>query len=270
MNHLKELGYKKIITINGLWYYNCWKNEEELINVEMRKQEILECMDLWTDKISIELYIKNIQCYITRKYVSNIKTELENQYFPNDISLNKGYDVFVDCGAYNGDTISDLNKIKGKINNLIAFEPDLKNFKELKDNVEDKKDKIADNIFLFPCGVWSKTEQLRFVSEKGADSIISNKGISVIQCVSLDDVLLNIKPTFIKMDIEGAEVEALLGAEKLIKLHKPDLAICVYHDINHLWQIPLLLNKWNLGYKFYLRSYEHYNQETVMYATCEE
>jgi hypothetical protein len=84
----------------------------------------------------------------------------------------------------------------------------------------------------------------------------------------LDDVLSDFIPTFIKMDIEGAEYEALLGAKKMIQNYRPDLAISVYHSIIDFCRIPLLINGWNLGYKFYLRCHEVSNQEIVLYASC--
>ena len=68
------------------------------------------------------------------------------------------------------------------------------------------------------------------------------------------------------MDIEGAEIEAIKGARNTISKHKPDLAISVYHKIEHLWEIPLLIKSLKSNYKFYLRSHEHFNQETVLYA----
>jgi hypothetical protein len=73
-------------------------------------------------------------------------------------------------------------------------------------------------------------------------------------------------PTFIKMDIEGAEIEAIHGSADIIQSDKPDLAISIYHKIEHLWRIPMLLKSLNRNYKFYLRSHEHYNQETILYA----
>jgi len=69
------------------------------------------------------------------------------------------------------------------------------------------------------------------------------------------------------MDIEGAEPEALVGAKNMICKYLPDLAICVYHSPNHLWEVPLYLNDLNIGYKFYLRNYTGFSIETVLYAT---
>jgi hypothetical protein len=97
--------------------------------------------------------------------------------------------------------------------------------------------------------------------------MISDKGDSFIQCIAMDHVIAGFKPTFISMDVEGAELEALKGAEMLIRENKPDLAICVYHASNHVWDIPLYLDGLRLGYKFYLRNYTSFIGETVLYAT---
>ena len=67
-----------------------------------------------------------------------------------------------------------------------------------------------------------------------------------------------------------AELEALKGAEMLIKVNKPDLAICVYHAPNHIWDIPLYLESLRSGYKYYLRNYTSLISETVLYATVAE
>ena len=83
----------------------------------------------------------------------------------------------------------------------------------------------------------------------------------------LDDIAKDFEPTFINMDIEGAELNALKGAENLIKKNKPDLAISVYHYPRHIWEIPLYLKSLNLEYKFYLRNYTSFSYDTIVYAT---
>ncbi len=70
----------------------------------------------------------------------------------------------------------------------------------------------------------------------------------------------------IKMDIEGAEPEALCGAEKIIRRHAPVLAISVYHQVDHLWTIPLWISKACPGYSFFLRHHSDFAGETVCYA----
>jgi hypothetical protein len=101
----------------------------------------------------------------------------------------------------------------------------------------------------------------------GSSTLSTDNKDNCVQCVSLDDVLKNFGPTFLKMDVEGEEMKTIVGAEKIIKRYRPDLAICVYHCINHLWDIALLIDSWNLGYKFYLKTHNSYTMETVLYAT---
>ncbi|KLO22551.1 hypothetical protein X275_05725 [Marinitoga sp. 1197] len=192
---------------------------------------------------------------------------MEKQYFPDDIIMN--YSRFINCGAYNGDTIRNLVKYKGKQESVVCFEPDLINYSKLIKYINNNKKDIADAIFAYPCGVYSKTTQIFFSSGNNTNSKISANGKDLIQTVKLDDALINYSPTFIQMDIEGAEIEAIKGGSILISTYKPDLAICVYHSAEHIWEFPLMLNKLNPDYKFYLRNYTVYISETVLYARSE-
>ncbi len=106
---------------------------------------------------------------------------------------------------------------------------------------------------------------IRFNDTHGPSSYISDSGNTFIQCISLDDILPSLIPTYIKMDIEGAEIEAIKGARNIINEHKPELAISVYHKIEHLWNVPLLLKSIKSNNKLYLRSYTHISQETLFY-----
>lgn len=268
--YLRSLGYKRLSSISEWWFFNCWVSKEELFETQKKEHLMTNALKLWNDEKSMETYINNIQCYLTREYIHGTRIKTEEQYFPKEFKLEKGYGCFVDCGAFTGDTILRLNDNMGTINSLIAFEPDLINFEKLTKNISNVKEQLADNLLLYPCGVWSKTEKLSFLHRGGSGSTIADEGETVIQCVSLDDALLKMKPTLIKMDIEGAEYNAVKGAKGIIQKYKPDLAICLYHNINHLWDIPLLIKRWDLGYKFYLREYQLCNHETVMYATCSE
>jgi FkbM family methyltransferase len=263
-NCLREKGFVNCITINDIWHYGCWTNRKELFSILHEKENVLNCAEIWEDQKSLDIYYRQIECYLSRHY--NVSNQIDsNQYFPDDIVFEKGYSNFIDCGAYNGDTISVLISNIGKITNLVAIEADAGNFKALTSYIAREKAILAENIHLYPCGVWSSTEMIRFNDTQGPSSYISDSGNTFIQCISLDDILPGFIPTYIKMDIEGAEIEAIKGASNIINEHKPELAISVYHKIEHLWNVPLLIKSLN-NYKFYLRSYEHFNQETVLYA----
>jgi FkbM family methyltransferase len=188
------------------------------------------------------------------------------QYFPPDIPKWKTPMRFIDCGAFDGDTLLNLSKTGLPVEAIAAFEPDLENFAQLSRFVSSNRTTLAKDIGLWPCGVYSQTKKLGFSSDKSASSHLSLNANEVIQCVSLDETIPGFRPTLIKMDIEGAEYEALLGAQNMICKSRPGLAICLYHRPEHLWQIPILIQEWSLGYKFYLRSHSFSGFDLVMYA----
>jgi len=86
-----------------------------------------------------------------------------------------------------------------------------------------------------------------------------------LQVVSLDECILE-PVTFIKMDIEGAEYEALEGAKHILKKDKPKLAVCLYHKKDDMWRIPYLIKSLVPEYRLYIRHYSNYEGETVLYA----
>jgi FkbM family methyltransferase len=172
----------------------------------------------------------------------------------------------VDCGAYVGDTLLSIRNSNISVDCVVAFEPDQNNFLKLSKTISTDWHFPAT---LFPCGVHSATQQLRFMRDGGEGGRLDDAGTDIIQVIALDDVLHGLKPNLIKMDIEGAEIAGLMGAKKTIENDRPGLAICVYHQPQHLWQIPSLIKQWDLGYKFYLRSHANNGFDVVMYAVSQ-
>lgn len=270
-NSLRKLGFKNIISAIDIYELQLFRVPTELEKKGFdyyleNREKIMECMELFSDDLSSEVFIRFIQTHMLRKPIHIPNHPLEEQYFPRDIKLSKGYSRFINCGAYNGDTVMRLNALFGKVEAIACFEPDPGNFELLTQYLSNKHNEIAQIVIVFPCGVFSKEGQLHFLSAD-ISSTISDLGESFIQCLALDHAIPGFKPTFIDMDIEGAELEALKGAEMLIKENKPDLAICVYHAPNDVWDIPLYLESLHLGYRFYLRNYTSFTIETVLYAT---
>jgi len=190
-------------------------------------------------------------------------------YFIKELNLNKD-EVFIDCGAYTGDTIDVFLKHCPDYNQIVAFEPAPKIFKKL-------EEKYANNpkITLINAGVYDKEGIVSF-SDTGADgnSRISDaitydadEELTSIKVKTIDNLNLE-KVTFIKMDVEGAELNALKGAEKTILRDKPKLAICIYHSNEDMVCIAEHIHKLMPEYKFYVK--QHYlfpsAAETVFYA----
>ena len=91
-------------------------------------------------------------------------------------------------------------------------------------------------------------------------------GDALVACVPLDGDLAGLRPTYIKMDIEGFEMNALLGARETIRANRPILAVCVYHKPEDLREVPLLINSLSDAYRYFLRSHDEEGWELVVYA----
>ena len=130
--------------------------------------------------------------------------------------------------------------------------------------------KRFDDIVYVPCGLWNEKTQLRFRGKGTAGSAITEdaaQNTTVVDVDSIDNVCAGDKVTLIKMDVEGSELEALKGAENVIRRDKPRLAICVYHKPEDLYEIPFWIKRTVPEYKLYLRHHSDFIMETVIYAT---
>jgi FkbM family methyltransferase len=172
------------------------------------------------------------------------------QYFPQNVFKLSPNEVFIDCGAYDGDTIAEFRRASSEqFARIIAFEPDPKNFAALKSAVSGDP-----RIMLQPYATGAHRETVRF-SLSGTGSRISSTGTCEVQLVTLDEALDGIAPTYMKFDIEGGEPDALEGARETIARYRPKMAVCLYHAPDHLWKIPLRLSELLPNSQFTLRTY---------------
>jgi len=198
---------------------------------------------------------------------SNILFERDyssNQYFDAEIMKFAENEVFVDCGGWIGDTTEMFIKHAPNFSKIYIYEPEPENYKQAFHYLSRLDSDKINNIVFREVGVGKENIMSKITSNGGASSISSDGGNSV-NIVSIDqDIKDDI--SFIKMDIEGFELDALLGAKSHIITDHPKLAISVYHNPDALWDIPELLLNLNSSYKLYLRHYTDYNDDTVLYA----
>ncbi len=174
-------------------------------------------------------------------------------------------EVFVDAGCFDGATTRQFFEWCGGKGYSYCLEPDVQNIAFMK-----KKLNAYKNYEIIDRAAWSKTTTL-FMNAKGnfATSVQAfgeQDQMEKVQAVALDDILREKEVTFIKMDIEGAEMEALRGAKKIITEQKPRLAISIYHKSEDIWTIPQMILQYNPDYKFYVRHYSFSDYDTVLYA----
>ena len=171
-------------------------------------------------------------------------------------------EYFVDAGALDGTTTKSFldNFPDG---HAYVFEPSPKQFLVTQDALQKYPE-----AELFPYGVYDENTVLRFSPLEGNEGSakISEAGSIEVEVRKLDDLLGDRKVTFIKMDIEGSELAALRGAERIIREQRPKLAISAYHKPEDIWEIPSLILQYHPDYKLYLRHYSITETETVLYA----
>ena len=191
---------------------------------------------------------------------------LEGQYLAADVPEEMDYRRLIDCGAYDGDTLRSILGSGREITAYAACEPQGDLCVGIQRYIAAQKS--IREAHILPLGVSDCYEQLHFtaVSDGRSAAKADPTGTAVLPCAPLDVVLHGFAPTMIKMDIEGMEPRALRGARELIQTYHPQLAICVYHDISHLWEIPLQIKELYEGYHLYIRNYQFMGLETVVYA----
>lgn len=182
-------------------------------------------------------------------------------YYPAGLfTLNKD-EVYVDGGAFDGDSIRlFIQRVGGEFSRVIGFEPDPATYRTLCANFSDTR------IDLINAGLHSSSKTLRFHNDGSRAATFTSEGGVEIPVVSLDDTLNGDRVTYVKMNIEGSELDALTGAQRSIAKWAPKLAISAYHRPSDLWQIPFHMRALNPAYRLYLRQQDAGIIETVAYA----
>ncbi len=225
-----------------------------------------------SDEKSKKNYI-NIIAYVIDKDAKHIFDSISDykQYFHPDVKPEVN-DVIVDAGAYTGDTVDEIIKTIGNRCKIYCFEPDQQNFSILKNKYKGFTNIIPENY-----GLWNENTILQFSGQGNMGSHIAfdkNSDIEekvdnyYINTVSLDSYFQDKeeKPNLIKMDIEGAEYDAILGAQNIIKQYKPKLQICIYHKSEHFFEIPLLIKNLVPEYRMYVGHHTSWWADTVLYC----
>lgn len=178
-------------------------------------------------------------------------TSEKNEVFDNILRLGNN-ESYLDLGAYRGDTVEEfLHYCGGKYSDITALEPDRRTFKKLEAYLENIEDSTA-----YQKAVYSENKTLIFSNKAGRQSAISEKG-EAVEAVCVDSLYSLKTVTYIKMDVEGAEKEAIEGAKNTLKNQKPKLNIALYHRSADIFSIPLQVAKINPDYKFYLRRHPY-------------
>jgi FkbM family methyltransferase len=186
------------------------------------------------------------------------------QYFPKGIFKLSDHESYFDCGAFTGDTIADFLKATGGSYRYIwAAEPDRSNYEQLMKYVRNEN---LTHINVINKGIYGDSGKLPFHEDGSMLSMISESADHCIEVDTIDHIAGENPVTYIKMDVEGAELMALKGAEQTIRRNKPILGISIYHKERDLIDIPQYIKEIVPEYRFYFRVHKKLAIDTVLYA----
>jgi FkbM family methyltransferase len=259
--------YKQLLTI-GFDDKNIYRRyaDYERYSIETLKNHYNDyawAYDFFSDERSKQIVLDRIRQYL---FFCEVDSEpLTDQYFDQAVQFTEE-EVFIDGGCFTGDTTLEfIHRMNGKYKNIICFEPDRENYVAAKKNLAK-----YENIRLINKGLYDRDVEAPFDSQNNGGSKIVSCGTDIVSCTSLDAYLntqpTDFAPTFIKLDIEGAELPALRGMQNIIRSARPKLAICVYHKPEDIYTIPRYILNLSDYNNLFLRHYSLGQCETVLYA----
>ena len=213
--------------------------------------EICDAMSLFADSDSKHAYANIINYKLTgkMKYLMDAYSDKDELY----AELPDGIGSFIDAGAYNGDTVKEAIAYFPNLSEVIAIEPDPKNYKKLL-KYTDTLDGIR--VTALNAAVWDNDGEGEFLASGNRNSSVSSTASyqhkdTGVDLVSIDSLMAS--PDYIKYDVEGAELEALIGSHNTVLSHRPSMLVSLYHRSCDIFSIPNYLAQKYPFYKMKLR-----------------
>lgn len=242
-----------------LYYSNSWKYYDDLCLAKTDKTIEINNSKLYLYDLSKLSFSKDIKLYYTQRQL--FETYFLEQYrYKNKVMVEKD-DYIIDGGGCYGDTALYFSYLSGEKGRVFSFEFVENNIEIFNTNLK-LNTQLKDRIKLIENPLYNISNADLFISDEGPSSRINKDGNNIYKSISIDDFVIsnNIeKIDFIKLDIEGAELDALKGAKETIVKYKPKLAICLYHQNSDFYNIPVYLKSIVPEYKFY---FDHFTLNT--------
>jgi FkbM family methyltransferase len=280
---LRELGFKNIMDVPDVFKTFplslarlcadgfMWRKSGKKVLVD---EIACATVSSWlSDDRSRELFNNIIRFRQNPNDQNAIQPDIGEEYFPDDIPLLYSSEMinYIDLGAFNGDTmLATMSRIPERIAAYFAFEPDTKNFLKLQKTADSlSNDATNTQIICLPIAATSSYRILNFDQGKESASMIVSDGDNVVQGIDLSSMFFGKDINFIKVDVEGHDKEALIGAKDLIQRCRPVMAVSCYHRPEDLWEIPIMLSNYLPDSKFYFRQHGHWGLELTLYVIPE-
>jgi FkbM family methyltransferase len=257
--------------------------------LEQRQEELDRTYHCYEDQLSKDLFVtklavlaSDLHFYLFKRFMLLFSepthefgllnypgTPEDYYYFNNDVLSVDDNEIYVDVGAFDGDSIETFidacNKNSVSYKQIFALEPDPDCFTLLDNNYGGRA-----GVSLHKIGLWSESKTLEFVPSTEAlhdqAGTISDTGSVKIEALTLDDFLSGEPASFIKMDPSCDVEEVMKGAAKTISKYKPKLALGIYHSLNEFINVPQFIKSQCSEYKLYLRHNTYHLCDTDLYG----
>lgn len=274
LNRFQELSQQHPTIAPHLGLYN-----DDVVTrdwLTAHEEELTAAYDLLADQWSKDLFQDLLNFKFSGKLEYLFRHVTKRQ---DDIAFLElgNEETYYDLGAYNGDTLFEAKS------RVVAVEADSKNFDKLKSRVQDSGFRVQgsglkdEDIILINKAIWKEEGEIPFNNQSGRAASVYDTGTvtpstasgppsprvtthrKIIGATTIDAIVAETgwAPTYIKMDLEGAEKEALAGGAATIHKYKPKLFLAGYHFDEDLFQLPLMLHQLNPDYKIYLRKHPY-------------
>lgn len=234
------------------------------------RDQVARGFDVWSDEASRAEYVAQVRFRLNADFDGLGHPVGHPQYFPDDLFAWRGDEWIVDAGAYDGDTIRTIALLHGdRFAHVLAVEPDPSNYARLEATVSGLPEAVRAKVSCRQVAAGAAPAILYLDATGTASStatMTAGARTIAVEADTIDAMTADARPTFLKFDIEGFEIDALRGAKGTIDAHAPIVAVCVYHVQHHLWRIPLLLRSWRDDYALFLRPHNEEGWDLVCYA----
>jgi FkbM family methyltransferase len=257
-------AYRRCYPIGNGWFMG------DLNGVERKMVE--QVLAGWSDDMSRAHHLQFIAWHRLRQdwIFDGAPVDLEHRYFiPEVVSLLGDQEVFVDVGAHRGEIAKVFREtVKNRFKEIVMFEPDARNADVIEAGLSSLPEGVRRRHRLLAQALCRRAGKQPFFSQLGYGSQLCGFGRDVVEGTALDD--MDVAPSYLKLHLEGHELDALQGAEKIIRRHRPIIAVTTYHSEAGLWKLPSWLMDRLTDYRFYLRLHGWCGTGAVMYCLPSE